>query len=118
MFGDVLREKIAMTLGERLKRLRAGEGVGIKKLAPRLGVDHTYLSKLENDKAVPSETVVKRIAEYFNDDADELLALAGKIPDDVRQILRDNPQEAAAYLRERFLGAVKRSSPRKSNKNP
>jgi transcriptional regulator with XRE-family HTH domain len=102
-----------VTLGKTLKKLRAAEGIGIKTLAPRLGVDHTYLSKLENDRAVPSKEVVDRIAQYFNYDSDELMILAGRIPQDVQQILRDNPREAIEFLRRRFLGVSGRSSSRK-----
>ena len=101
-----------MTLGEMLKGLRKKEGIGIKTLAPRLNVDHTYLSKVENNKSTPSEDVLNRIAVYFKQDPEELMALAGRIPDDVQRILRENPREAAAFLRQRFFGAVERPGSR------
>ncbi len=101
-----------MTLGETLKKLRSQQGIGIKKLAPQVGLEYTYLSKLENDRARPSEEVVQRLARYFSYDAEELLMLAGRIPEDVQQILRDNPREAVAFRRKRFLGGGKQSSPR------
>src|SRR2546428_5635915 len=94
------------SFGQVLKKLRAQEGIGIKTLAPRLRVDHTYLSKLENDLARPSEDVVVRIAKYFRYDGEELLVLAGRIPPDVQQILRENPREAIDFLRKRFVGAA------------
>src|SRR2546427_9024306 len=102
-----------MTLGQVLKDLRKKEGIGIKKLAPRLNVDHTYLSKVENNKATPSEDVLNRMAVYFKQDPEEFMALAGRIPEDVQRILRENPREATTFLRQRFLGAVERSGSRK-----
>lgn len=97
------------TFGQTIKHLRKTEGIGIKTLAPKIGVDHTYLSKLENDKVFPSAGVVRRFAKYFKYDEEELLVLADRIPEDVRRILRENPKEAITVLRERFLSGLKRS---------
>lgn len=91
-----------MKLSQKLKSLRKGKGIGIKPLAEELSVNYTYLSKIENDKANPSKETIKRIANYFNVDADELMILADKIPDDIERILRENPKEAIQYLRRKF----------------
>ena len=43
--------------GDILRQLRANKGVGIKRLAPELGVTYTYLSKLENnEEGLPSSS--------------------------------------------------------------
>ena len=91
-----------MSLGTLLRDLRRKKGLGIKKLAPNLHLDYTYLSRLENDKVVPSENVIERLSNYYEYDKDELMVLANKLPDDIRDILRDNPREALQYLRQRF----------------
>ena len=91
-----------MTLGSKLRTLRLSRGISIKKLAPELSLNYTYLSKLENDKVIPSEAVIERISRYYGYDRDELMLLADRIPDDIRQILRENPQAALEYLRNRF----------------
>lgn len=100
-----------MSFGDLLKHLRRKEDIGIKKLAPRLDISYTYLSKLENDKVIPSKDVIERIAYYFRYDLDELLISADKVPDDIRRILRENPKEAAAFLRRRFGDPSKESHP-------
>ena len=89
---------------DRLRRLRRKKGVGLKRAAPQLGVSYTYLSKIENNKAVPSTELLERIATYYEADTDELFMLADKIPDDIRDILRENPREALDFLRQRFSG--------------
>ena len=91
-----------LDFGRRLKEVRQARRIGIKRLAPDLGVTYTYLSKIENNKAVPSADLVNRMATYFEEGSDELLILADRIPEDVRRILRERPQEALDYLRERF----------------
>lgn len=91
-----------MTIGKKLKELREKEGIGIKKLAGYVNADYTYLSKIENEKVNPSREMIKRIAQYFNYDSDELLISAEKLPEDVEKILRENPKEAIQFLRRKF----------------
>jgi transcriptional regulator with XRE-family HTH domain len=91
-----------MRFGEVLRQLRKESRLGIKKLAPALGVDYSYLSKLENEATSPSADMVARVATYFNYDCDRLLLAAGKVPEEILAILRENPDEAIGFLRERF----------------
>jgi transcriptional regulator with XRE-family HTH domain len=91
-----------MEFGEILRQLRNKTGIGIKRLAPELGVNYTYLSKLENLETRPSEKLVERVAKYFNYDRNRLLLSAGKVPPEVLRILRENPDEAIEFLRKRF----------------
>jgi len=93
-----------MEFADLLKNLRKKKGVSIKKMAKEVGLDYTYISKLENSKVNPSSKVVKRISNYFGYNSDELLLSAGKIPKDIEEILRSNPQEAVKYFRSRFGG--------------
>jgi transcriptional regulator with XRE-family HTH domain len=94
-----------MRFGEILRQLRTARGEGIKKLAPELGVDYSYLSKLESNSVTPSAALVTRVAKYFKCDENRLLLSAGKVPADILAILRQNPDEALTYLRQRFGGA-------------
>ncbi len=89
-FGDILRE------------LRGKAGIGIKRLAPELGVTYSYLSKLENNQIRPSEDLVERVADYFHYDRDRLLLAADKVPPEILQIMREHPDDALDFLRERF----------------
>jgi transcriptional regulator with XRE-family HTH domain len=93
-----------MEFGEILRTLRTKAGIGIKRLAPELDVSYTYLSKLENNEINPSAELVERVAEYFDYNPDNLLLSAGKIPTEILEILRENPDDALKFLRERFGG--------------
>jgi transcriptional regulator with XRE-family HTH domain len=88
--------------GRILRELRGNAGVSLKRLAPGLGVSYTYLSKLENDEAVPSQEFVEKVATYFDYPADQLLISAGKVPPEILKILQEHPEEAIDFLRERF----------------
>ena len=85
-----------------IKYLRTKKKVSIKKLAVELGVDYTYISKLENAKVNPSSKVVEKFSEYFNYSSDELMVAAGKIPKDIEEILKNNPKKAIDFLRRKF----------------
>lgn len=92
-----------MAFGAVLKNLRTKKGISIKKMARDIGLNYTYISKLEHSKVNPSSDVVKKISDYLDYSSDELLLLAGKIPDDIKEILINNPREAARYLRRKFV---------------
>ena len=94
-------------LGDTVRSIRKKSGVSIKSAAPELGVDYTYLSKIENGYVTPSSQFLGRLADFFKIDGDQLYVAAEKLPPDVEQILQENLSEAVALLRRRF----KRDSP-------
>ncbi|MFC1908307.1 tetratricopeptide repeat protein [Chloroflexota bacterium] len=76
--------------GARLKDLRIQAGMTLRSLAKSVNVDFTYLSKIENGvMPPPSEKVLLQIAEVLKTDRDELITLAGKIPSDIAEMLKD-----------------------------
>ena len=96
-----------MDFPERLRTLRKLAQLSQRDLAERVGVDFTYLSKIENRRAdPPSEAVLrgiaKELAEALGENeielADGLITLAGKIPSDLAETLSRNP-EAVRFLR-------------------
>ena len=68
------------------------KGMTQSVVADKADVDHTYISRIENGHAPPpsTETIV-RVADALDTDADELLALAGKVAPDVKQMLIEHP---------------------------
>ena len=82
----------------RLRELRKQAGLSQRELADKIGINFTYLSKIESGALPPpSEQVILRLAKVLNADKDELLTLAGKIPSDVVQMLKN--REALQLLR-------------------
>ncbi len=75
-----------ISFGRRIQQLRRGKGLTQRKVAAELGIDFTYLSKLENDRGEPpGEQTVRGLARLYGADPEELLARAGKIPAELRQ---------------------------------
>jgi transcriptional regulator with XRE-family HTH domain len=62
--------------------------LSLRELAHRVGIDSTYLSKIENGPLPPpSEKVQSKLAKALNTDKGELMILAGKIPPDIAELL-------------------------------
>ncbi len=94
-FGKYIREK-------RTALFEAGsQGYSLRRLAARIGVEPSYLSKIERDIAAPpSEAAIRRLAEALREDPDLLLALAGKVSADLRQIIQRRPRLFAELIRQ------------------
>lgn len=70
-----------MNLGDTIKNLRIERQITQRELAEKLGVNFTYISKIENGKleVLPSEDLIRRIAGILGANAEDLLDLAGKL---------------------------------------
>jgi transcriptional regulator with XRE-family HTH domain len=85
--------------GTRIQKLRRDSGLTQRQVAAELGIDFTYLSKLENDRGEPpGEATVRKLAAILQTDPEELLALAGKIPSELR-LRAQQDVEFARFLR-------------------
>jgi transcriptional regulator with XRE-family HTH domain len=81
------------TFGARVRRKRLLLRLGLRDTAKRVGISPTFLSRIETsaEKAVPSEDVIRKLAEILNDDFGELMALAGRIPSEVTDYVKAHP---------------------------
>jgi transcriptional regulator with XRE-family HTH domain len=78
------------SFGNFLRRLRKQKKKTQRDLASEVGVNYTYLSKLENDAPgfeSISEGTLLRLAASLDADEDEMITRAGKVPSDVQRIL-------------------------------
>jgi len=88
------------SFGALVRREREAKEIGLREMAKKIGVSPTYLSKVERDEFPPPvEDKVRKIAEIIDRDADELLALAGRVASDLTDIIRQRPREMADFLR-------------------
>jgi transcriptional regulator with XRE-family HTH domain len=77
--------------GVRLRELRKKKELTLRALAEAAGVDFTYLSKIENDKAgyLPGTDTIRTLARLLDVDPLELLVLADKVPPELQGISED-----------------------------
>lgn len=88
------------TFGKTLQSLRRAARLTQRGLATTVGIDFTYLSKLENDRdAPPGEDTIRRLAAAVNTDPEGLLAVAGKMPSGLKQRAAEDPRFAMLLRR-------------------
>lgn len=88
---------------DRRESLKASQGRNytLRAVARTLECQPAYLSMVERGTvAPPSETLIKKLAAVLGLDADVLLALAGKIPSDLREIILKRPHLFADLIRQ------------------
>lgn len=67
-------------LGAALRHLREARDASMEGVAAEVGIDTTWLGRIERGAGNPSWSVVGRIADVLEVDAVELVRLAGTMP--------------------------------------
>ena len=84
-----------MRFGQKIRELRKSQNLTQKELGDLVGVGFAYLSKVENERLdfgdYPSEDLIRRLAAALGSDEDELMLLAKKIPEHIRQRVFERP---------------------------
>ncbi len=93
-FGDYLRKV-------REQRRSEDATFSVRQLASRVGVEPSYLSKVERgQQPPPSEKTIAALARELDQDPDVLLAMAGKGSGDLQAIIRNRPKLIADLIRQ------------------
>ena len=111
-----------MTFGARLRELRKAKNLSQRALADLVGINFTYLSKVESEKLdfaqYPSGDLIRKLASALEADVDELLLLAKKIPAEIRERVIERPDafRKIASLDDRALDEILQEIKRKEKK--
>jgi HTH-type transcriptional regulator, competence development regulator len=90
-----------MKFGPHIREIREAKSIGLRELARLIEVEPAYLSKIEREIfPPPSEMLIVKIAGYLGENPDKLLAMAGKIPSDVKDAIVRSNGELAKLVRE------------------
>jgi HTH-type transcriptional regulator, competence development regulator len=93
-FGEYIRQ-------QRETRRQADRRYSVRQVARRIGVEPSYLSKIERgDEPPPGEQTILSLARELDEDPDVLLAMAGKVSGELQAIIRRRPRLFAELLRE------------------
>ena len=78
--------------GTLLKEVRRSKQVSQRELAERVGVDFSYISKIENNRLAPpaADTIVK-ICEALDVPSEVLLAHSGKVSSEIKDAITASP---------------------------
>ena len=93
-FGAHVRDR-------RLSLRERDPAFSLRRVAQRVEVEPSYLSKVERGlEPPPSEATIRLLAHDLDLDPDVLLAMAGKVSEDLQRIIRRRPRLFAELLRE------------------
>jgi transcriptional regulator with XRE-family HTH domain len=93
-FGEFVRRT-------REKLQESDAAYSLRKVAAAIGVEPSYLSKVERgEQPPPTEKTIVALARELDQDPDVLLALAGKVSADLQAIIRKRPRLFADLIRE------------------
>ena len=93
--GDYLRARRAD------RQAKEGNAFSLRQVASRIGVEPSYLSKIERGLEVRlSEKTARALARELGEDPDALLAMAGRVSSDLQEIIRKRPQLFSQLIRE------------------
>ena len=93
-FGDFVRDR-------REARRKLDREFSVRKVATRIGVEPSYLSKIERgEQPPPSEEKIVALAEALDEDPDVMLAMAGKVSSDLQEAIRRRPQLFGELIRQ------------------
>ena len=97
-----MNEAFGKFLRERREALRETDRrFSVRQVAFRVGVEPSYLSKIERgEQPPPSEKTIRSLAADLAEDPDVMLALAGKVSSDLKEVIRRRPRLFAELIRE------------------
>lgn len=94
VFGSYIRKR-------RLEKAELNQDFSLRKVAGRVGLEPSYLSKIERgQQAPPSEEKIIALANDLSEDPDVLLAFAGKVSSDLLDVIRTRPRLFADLIRQ------------------
>lgn len=94
-FGEYVRQR-----REELQKQEPGK-FSVRKLAAIAGIEPSYLSKVERgQQPPPGERTIVALAIALEVDSDALLAMAGKVSEDLQKIIRKRPRLFADMIRQ------------------
>ena len=92
-----------MRFGEKIRDLRKSQNLTQKELGDLVGVTFAYISKVENERLdfgdYPSEDLICKLAVAMKADEDELMLLAQKIPEHIRQRVLERPDAIRKFAK-------------------
>lgn len=86
------------TLGDHIRHEREAKEMSGRELARRVGMNHSYLGKVERGEITCPENHIKDIARVLKCDFDVLMASAGRFPESLLRIYKKYPRRVRILL--------------------
>lgn len=87
------------TLGEVIHDARAKLELSLRDVTKKLDITPSYLSDIENDRRIPSEEVLTKLADFLHLEYDDLMARAGRLGEEAVRYLMKTPAAGVLFRR-------------------
>ncbi|WP_054950731.1 helix-turn-helix domain-containing protein [Numidum massiliense] len=74
--------------GSKLKRLRKEKGLTTQQIANKVNVSQSYISRFENNKAIPDVDMLSRVLEVLDTDISSFYSSNDELPPDLQELIR------------------------------
>jgi transcriptional regulator with XRE-family HTH domain len=95
--------KDSQTIGDVIRDARMKLDLSLRDVTGKLDITPSYLSDIENNRRVPSEEVLRKLADLLKLDYDDLMARAGRFGAEAIRYMQRTP--AAGVLLRRLAQA-------------
>ncbi len=86
--------------GKMVRYMRKAKGWGLREFAKLCGVSEAYLSLIERGlREPPVDDKVRQMADLLGIHRDDLMYLAKRLPEDVREIAESEPEMVTKLVR-------------------
>lgn len=85
------------TLGDVIRDARVREDLSLRELARKLEGTPSYLSDIENNRRVPAEELLRKIAGELRLDFDDLMSRAGRVGDVALRYMMRTPAAGVLF---------------------
>jgi transcriptional regulator with XRE-family HTH domain len=87
------------TIGDVIHDARAKLNLSLRDVTKKLEITPSYLSDIENNRRVPSEEVLGKLAKLLQLDYDDLMARAGRFGEDALRYMKRTPAVGVLFRR-------------------
>jgi transcriptional regulator with XRE-family HTH domain len=87
------------TIGDVIHDGRAKLKLSLRDITRKLDITPSYLSDIENNRRVPSEEVLSKLAKHLDLDYDDLMARAGRFGEDAVRYMMRTPAAGVLFRR-------------------
>ncbi|MBI2502232.1 MAG: helix-turn-helix transcriptional regulator [Candidatus Latescibacteria bacterium] len=88
-----------MELGPYIRHRREKASLSLRKVAEQVQVNPSYLSRVERGVIPPSEVLIRALARALGAEAEELLLIAGRVPEHWKKAIAASPNRAVQSIR-------------------
>ena len=92
---------VTKRFGAYIREKREEKGISLRDMARQISASPTFVSKVETEDWKPGEEKLRKIAQVIECDEEELIAMAGRVPSELSDIIKQHAHrhELSALLR-------------------